>query len=470
MERELRGVRTPQRLEREGVVGAQSAAPRGSRVEQLRPREGQEQNRKVVQACGQELDQVEERRVRPVDVLEDERRSLVPRARLDEDTHRLEETLAIGHRRLRLEPEQDRKVSRDGLGLLLPDESFHERAQLSGRHLDVVAVEDAGELLNLRREGAARAALPIGQAAAADDPAAAGRDALRELRREPRLADPGGAEHGDEVRVAFELHALPGRVEEADLPAAPDERRGRQVSFARGRGRRHGAPGFERYSFPLCRNRLERLVFDRCARGSVRLVADDDLADRRVLLQARRGVHDVAGDHRLAERGPRRERDDRLAGVYGATNTELELRLLHVECGHRVADGESRPNGALGIVAMGGRRAEDGHDGVADELLHDPAKGLQLVAHRPVIRRQDRAHVLRIELLRARREAHEVDEDDADEPALLAPRRLLLERSSAREAETGDLRVVLAAGTASGHSLILAALRLYSNGSGLAEC
>jgi len=73
---------------------------------------------------------------------------------------------------------------------------------------------------------------------------------------------------------------------------------------------------------------------------------------------------------------------------------------------------------------VGSRRAEDGHHGIADELLHDAAEGLQLVAHRPVVRREDRAHVLRVELLGARREADEVDEDDADDPPLLAVRRL----------------------------------------------
>src|SRR5439155_20502027 len=108
-------------------------------------------------------------------------------------------------------------------------------------------------------------------------------------------------------------------------------------------------------------------------------------------------------------------------------------------------------NGAFWIVPVSGRRAEDRHHGVADKLLHDPAEGLQLVAHRPVVRRQDRAHVLRVELFRARREPNEVDEDDADDPALLARRRFLAERSPAREAEARDLGVVLATGGADGH-------------------
>jgi hypothetical protein len=80
-----------------------------------------------------------------------------------------------------------------------------------------------------------------------------------------------------------------------------------------------------------------------------------------------------------------------------------------------------------------------------------------------VVRRQDCANVLRIELLRARREPDEVDEDHADDPPLLARNRILLERSAARETETGNVRVFLAARTAGGHSLILAAFRLDSN-------
>ncbi len=145
---------------------------------------------------------------------------------------------------------------------------------------------------------------------------------------------------------------------------------------------------------------------------------------------------------------------------------QLELGLLGVERRHRVADGQRRAHGPLGIVAVGRRRAEDRHHGVADELLHDAAEGLELVAHRPVVRRQDRAHVFRVELLRARREADEVDEDDADDPALFALRRLLGQRSPARETEACDLGVVLAARTARGHARILAAIRSHSNGFG----
>ena len=53
---------------------------------------------------GEELDQVEERGVGPVDVLEDERRCLVPCAGLHEDADRLEEAVAVGRGRLVSKP------------------------------------------------------------------------------------------------------------------------------------------------------------------------------------------------------------------------------------------------------------------------------------------------------------------------------------------------------------------------------
>ena len=162
---------------------------------------------------GEELDQVEEDRVCPVDVLEDERGRLVSRPRFDEDAHRLEEAVAIGSGRFRLQAEQNRDVARDRLGFLLAEEPLHEGAQLPRRYIDVVAVEDSGELLHLHRECAVGTALAIRQAAPADYAPPASCDAFSELRREPRLPDSGRAENRDQVRAPLELDALPRRVE-----------------------------------------------------------------------------------------------------------------------------------------------------------------------------------------------------------------------------------------------------------------
>ena len=70
-----------------------------------------------------------------------------------------------------------------------------------------------------------------------------------------------------------------------------------------------------------------------------------------------------------ATRAP--QRDERLAGVDGDANVDRRLS-------ERVADRERRANSALRIVLVRDRSTEDGHDGVADELLDRAAVSLEL--------------------------------------------------------------------------------------------
>ena len=114
-----------------------------------------------------------------------------------------------------------------------------------------------------------------------------------------------------------------------------------------------------------------------------------------------------------------------------------------------VADGEGRADSPFGIVAERRRRAEDSHDGVADELLDDAAERLELLADGVMVGVQEGAHVLRIEVLRLGGEADEIDEDDADDPPLLVGGGG--DRGAAREAEPGGIRVLLAAYGTCGH-------------------
>ena len=60
------------------------------------------------------------------------------------------------------------------------------------------------------------------------------------------------------------------------------------------------------------------------------------------------------------------------------------------------------------------------HHRVADELLDRAAEALELVAQAGVVGREQRPHVLGVELLGARGEADEVGEEDGDDLALLA--------------------------------------------------
>jgi hypothetical protein len=66
------------------------------------------------------------------------------------------------------------------------------------------------------------------------------------------------------------------------------------------------------------------------------------------------------------------------------------------------------------------RRAEDGDDGIADELLDRAAETLQLGADARVVPTEQRAHVFGVQRLSLAREADEVAEDDGDHLALAA--------------------------------------------------
>ena len=96
------------------------------------------------------------------------------------------------------------------------------------------------------------------------------------------------------------------------------------------------------------------------------------------------------------------------------------VRKLQVLDG--VADRDGGAHGALWIVLVRDRCAEDGHHRVADELLDRPAVSLDLVALRRVVGRKRRANVLGIESLRSSGEADEIREEDGHDLSLLARR------------------------------------------------
>ena len=79
---------------------------------------------------------------------------------------------------------------------------------------------------------------------------------------------------------------------------------------------------------------------------------------------------------------PRTERDERLAGVHGDPQLQVEVQLARVELLCAVAHRQRPAHRALGVVAVGRRRAEDRHDRVADELLDGSPERLQLPAAR----------------------------------------------------------------------------------------
>src|SRR4029453_9750960 len=96
---------------------------------------------------------------------------------------------------------------------------------------------------------------------------------------------------------------------------------------------------------------------------------------------------------------------------------------------------------------VGRRRAEDGHDGVPDELLDGAAIALDLLPQASVVGADAGADVLGISRFRSSREADEVAKEDGDDLALLLYRRSRLcgQRCRAERTEGELARDFLAA-------------------------
>ena len=140
-----------------------------------------------------------------------------------------------------------------------------------------------------------------------------------------------------------------------------------------------------------------------------------------MLLQACRDVDRVAADHQLpASSGVPAGHD--VSGVHA--DPEADLRAVPAldalrEGSEAVAHGERGPNGALGVVLVRLRVAEDGEHGVPGELLGRAAEALDLGVDQVEELPQELADVLRVEQLAERSRAREVGEENGDDAPLL---------------------------------------------------
>ena len=323
--------------------------------------------------------------------------------------------------------------------------------ELLRRQLDAVGLEDPAELLELEGERRVRRAFAVRERAPGHRSAAALTHHRPELLGEPRLPHPGRADDRDEVRAPIGGDPLPGPADDVELVTPADERAA-DGTISRQPRLVERDPGGHRLLFPLRLDVRARRVEDRVLGCAVRLLADEDGPDRRRALEPRGGIDDVARDHRLPERRPRIDDHERLAGIDADANLQIEPLVGLVHRRDRVSDGEGRSDRSLRVVAVGDRSAEHADDRVADELLDHAAEGLDLAADGIVVRPQSRLDVLRVLALRQRREPDHVDEDDADDPPLLARRAASCSRGSPHgEAEARDLRVLLPAGGTDDH-------------------
>ena len=348
------------------------------------------------------LDEVEQRILGPVDVLEDEHEGLGLRELLRPGARRPRELLAAplaldGGEDPRGEPEQ---VSHD-LDLA-------RRAELLERLFGGVVVGDARRGLDHLGKGPVRDALAVGQRAAREDRAAV--EARDELAREPALPHPGIAVDREKVGTPVALRAFERVRQQLELRVAADERRLEAPHPRRPVDRSDHAPDPDRCAPPLQLERPDVLGLHAARRQPVRAGADEDLARRRGLLEPRGDVDGLAGrEGRVAVVG------DDLARLDADPGLELEVRDgLH--------DRERRPDGPLRVVLVRARDPERGHHRVAGELLHRAAVGddapgdvLEEARHAP-------ANDLRVIGREELRRLDEIDEEDGRELALYHPK------------------------------------------------
>src|SRR5205814_7039399 len=104
---------------------------------------------------------------------------------------------------------------------------LERRPELAGRRLGILLLGDSGPHAHHLGERPVRDAVAVGETAAAmpvdvaDQPV----DVALELRREPRLADPGDADDRDEPRPALLARGVEEILDQPQLPLASHERR-----------------------------------------------------------------------------------------------------------------------------------------------------------------------------------------------------------------------------------------------------
>ncbi len=232
-------------------------------------------------------------------------------------------------------------------------------------------------------------------------------DDLEELEDEARLADARHADQRDQLGRPF----LPcprertlGRVE---LALPPDQRCARLMLdvHAVSRTPLDGPKDRDRLALSLGLDRIGLLEGDGTVGRAVGRLVDEDPVGRGGGLQAGGGVDNVAGGHAFARLGARVQRDEGLAR--GDPDPHLEVaRFLGP-----LSDRKCGADGALGVVLVRGRRPEERHHSVADELLDGAAVPLELVSQALVVRTEDGLHVLRVQRFGARGEPDEVGKE-----------------------------------------------------------
>ena len=220
--------------ERRGVELA--AAPVRPALEQLRARRRDDEQRHVGHPLDELVEEVEERLVGPVDVLDDQDERTLLGERLEEAPPGGERLVAAVAADLLLAAEaEERQQVRLDAGLVAgPGERVLDRpADLRCDVGRCVLLDDARLRLHDLAERPQRDPVSVGETAtlAPGDELRVGVDDALELEDEPALADAGDADERQELRRALVARAVEGVADDRELALAADELRARLVRY-----------------------------------------------------------------------------------------------------------------------------------------------------------------------------------------------------------------------------------------------
>ena len=386
------------------------------------------------------LDQVEERRLGPVDVVDERDQRSLRRQLLEELARRpvdlVERERAVAQADRRGDPRRDVVV-------------FDQRRELGARLLRAVVGAHLGGAVGDVAQRPEGDAVAVVQAAALDDPRPATAGARHHLARQPGLAQAGVAEDRDQARRARVDRLQEDAVDGGELVLAADHRAVCAPDVAVQALGRDQPVGRHLLALALERERLDRLGLDRVAHQAIGARAEVDLVLGRRLLEPGGDIDRVAGRELLL--GRRIVVGDDFAGVdAGAVREDdavarLQIDVDALEHGLHPRRG---PDRAQRVVLVRQRQAEHGHDRVADVLLDLAAVARDLGRHGREVAVLHLMERFRIENAAELGRALQVAEDDrhgAPDLARRQRRRSGNERGAAVAAEAELRRVLLVA-------------------------
>jgi hypothetical protein len=404
-------VRAVERVEREHRPAAAWRRPGGAILEQLGAGEADDRDRRAGRERDNVLEQLEQRRVGPVRVLDDEHERALGGDRLEQPPHRPERLARL--RRVVGEADRAEHAGGDRLGLV----------DARQRRIEPLRGRAAGELADHLRERPVRDRIAVGKAAPDRDRRRSG-DVGHELAREPRLADPGRPDDCHQAARPVGAGAVEHGAQRVELALARDERRRARPERDRALGDEpEHAPGRHRRPPAAQRDRLELLRADLVLDELERVPGDQDLAVSGGRAEPGGDVHRVAARDRGAARAGADEdlaRRDRCA--HRDRDTEVVPQLRGQRCA-RLAQLERGAHGPQRIVLVALAEAEDADDGIAGVLLHDAAVALEHLGAERRAALERGVQRLRVEPLGQRGRVGDVGEHDAHEPARVGARR-----------------------------------------------